>query len=156
MVERRVAVAFRGPDGGRTERYSGPEAGPLGKVTIGTGLRLGEVCWLRWQDVDTDAGYLTMRQQAQQMARRSATSLPRLRRGRQGASTRGVPQVLRPVKACQAAEGLAFGRDWTDTDLVFTHQTDRSDASQRVQGFRSAGQGYGVQHRNHGRPTVTS
>lgn len=32
-----------------------------------------------------------------------------------------VPDALRTVKARQAAERLAFGRDWTDSGLVFTH-----------------------------------
>lgn len=92
------------------------------KVTTGTGLRLGEVCGLRWSDVDTDAGYLTVRQQAQQIDGEVSYVKPKTRDGedRVVPLTWLVPDTLRAVRARQAAERLAFGADWTDTGLVFT------------------------------------
>ena len=96
---------------------------PLVKVTTGTGLRLGEVCGLRWEDLDTEAGFLTVRQQAQQVEQTVNYVKPKTRSGEDRVVPLAgwVPEVLRTVKARQAAERLAFGRDWTNTGLVFTH-----------------------------------
>lgn len=49
-------------DGSAANRLS-----PAVRLVAGTGLRLGEVCGLRWSDVELDRGVLIVRQQAVQI-----------------------------------------------------------------------------------------
>lgn len=87
-----------------------------------TGLRLGEVCGLRWEDVDLAAGRLTVHQQAQAIGGTVVYGPPKSRES----TDRRVPLVpdavaaLRAHRKAQAAERLAWGEAWTDSGLVFT------------------------------------
>jgi integrase len=91
-------------------------------VATGTGLRLGEVCGLRWDDVDLAAGRLTVRQQAQQVGSVVTYGPPKTRSGEDRAVPLlgWVPDTLRAHRAQQVAERLAWGEAWTDSGLVFT------------------------------------
>jgi len=88
----------------------------------GTGLRLGEICGLRWEDVDLERGVLTVHQQAQTIGRELVYRRPKTTRskGRVVPLAGWVPEVLRAVRARQARERLAWGEAWQDTGLVFT------------------------------------
>jgi integrase len=88
----------------------------------GTGLRLGEICGLRWEDVDLDRGVLTVHQQAQTIGRELVYRRPKTKRskGRVVPLAGWVPEVLRAVRIRQARERLAWGEAWEDTGLVFT------------------------------------
>lgn len=81
-------------------------------------MRQGEILGLRWQDVDLDAGMLTV----QHTLRQGSTELgaPKSRRGqrtlRLAVSTVGA---LRRHKVTQLQQRLRAGRQWVDGDFVF-------------------------------------
>lgn len=97
---------------------------PLVAVVARTGLRLGEVCGLRWVDVDLDGGMLTVRQQAQVIGTSVVYAPPKSRES----TDREVPLVpdavaaLRSHRKRQAGERLQWGPAWQDTGLVFTRE----------------------------------
>ena len=98
----------------------------LAVLVLRLGLRKGEALALRWDDVDLDAGTLTVR-----------GTLKRRRDGgglfvdttKTDAGTRELPLVagtsdaLREHRRRQAAERLALGPLWVDTGHVFTTVT---------------------------------
>ena len=103
-------------------------------LELSTGLRLGEVLGLRWQDLDFDAGLLHVRQSLVRVrnheAREGQTKthlvfqVPKTSQSRR---TLPLPddiiQELRHHKARQAQEKLLFGPSYQDHDLVFCHPT---------------------------------
>jgi integrase len=80
------------------------------------GLRRDEVLGLSWAEVDLDEGIAYVRETGSGGGPKSE------------AGTRVVPlpasvaQPLRAWRAQQAADRLAWGSDWPDTDLVFTRE----------------------------------
>jgi integrase len=80
------------------------------------GLRRDEVLGLAWAEVDLDEGIAYVRETGSGDGPKSE------------AGTRVVPlpapvnQALRAWRAQQVADRLAWGRDWPDTDLVFTRE----------------------------------
>ena len=84
------------------------------------GFRIGEVCGLRWQDVDLDGARLSVRNQLQRgvlvdvktTSGRRDVVLPRL-----------AVEVLQRHRAAQQAEARAWGPLWYDGDFVFTQAT---------------------------------
>lgn len=87
-------------------------------VAITTGMRQGELLGLRWQDVDLDAGRLTVRHTLRVgMRELSEPKTERARRTlRLGADS---VTVLREHRRRQLEERLAAGRRWIDSDFVF-------------------------------------
>lgn len=92
-------------------------------LVLAVGLRRGEVCGLRWVDVDLEAGHLRIAQQLVSVGGRveigdpkSATSV------RVVALDAQTVSVLRAHRARQLAERLAFGEVWVDSGLVFTRE----------------------------------
>ncbi|GAB3544352.1 site-specific integrase [Arthrobacter tumbae] len=96
---------------------------PLVLFAVGTGMRLGEVCGLRWSDVDLDAGHLTVRQQAQLQGREIRFQPVKTKAGQdRWVPVAGwVPDVLKAWKAQQGRERLVAGEAWSNGQgLVFT------------------------------------
>jgi integrase len=96
--------------------------GPIFHLAAMTGMRRGEVCGLRWADVDFDAARLEVRHQllviAHQLvfAERTKTD-----HGRRSVDLdEGTVVVLRAQRARQVAAKLLAGPGWTESDLVFT------------------------------------
>jgi integrase len=88
-----------------------------------TGLRRGEVCGLRWADVDLDARTVTIRQQLVQSGRDLIFGEPKTKRGARVVSLDSDTVArLRSHKAAQAAERLAWGPAYNDADLVFCRE----------------------------------
>ena len=90
-------------------------------VALACGLRLGEACGLRWEDVDLDTGAIRVRQQLQKIGARlelHPLKTPKSRR------TLMLPEVcrqaLRGHRTRQLAERLRAGEYWVETGLVFT------------------------------------
>lgn len=94
---------------------------PAVQTAAYTGMRLGELCGLRWVDVDLDAGAVTVRQQAQQVGSTVTYGPPKTRTGQDRRIALGADAVavLRALRKRQAEERLAWGEAWTDTGLVF-------------------------------------
>ena len=91
-------------------------------VALSLGLRLGEIIGLRWQDVDLNAGTLTVNQTIYRVRGKGViAAAPKTERSRRTLHLpESVVSALRSHRARQLQERLAAGRDWKDTGLVFT------------------------------------
>ncbi|MBQ0868475.1 site-specific integrase [Streptomyces sp. RK75] len=93
------------------------------ELAVRTGLRRGEVLGLRWQDVDLDAGVLTVRQTLQRVGGELFIGLPKTQRSaRRVALPAECLTALRARRAEQQGDRRAAGDEWKDagSDLVFT------------------------------------
>jgi integrase len=96
--------------------------GPLFRVAAMTGMRRGEVCGLRWSDVDLEKGRIEVRQQLLALkgklsfSERTKTDHGRRRIDLDNATV----AVLKSQRARQAADRLAMGAGYTHHGLVFT------------------------------------
>ncbi len=96
---------------------------PIFELAAGTGMRRGELCGLRWADVDLDAGiiYITPGGVRVQAGWEVVDGGPKSDAGR-----REVPLVEQDVETLKAwrrrqnEERLKLGAAWPDTGLVFT------------------------------------
>jgi Phage integrase family len=95
---------------------------PLFHLAGHAGLRRGELCGLRWQDLDLDARVLVVRQQVVQVGHRVVVGKPKTASGedRPVDLDAGTVGVLRGWRRRQAAERLRAGPAWRDSGLVFT------------------------------------
>jgi integrase len=94
----------------------------LYRLAIASGLRQGELLGLRWQDVDLDAGTLTVQHTLQQRTRTLAT--PKTERSRRTiAFDASTSESLRQHRVRQLEERLAAGRRWQDGGFVFATST---------------------------------
>jgi len=109
-------------------RDSEPRFYPLARLAAYTGMRRGEVVGLRWQDVDLDAGHLSVRQTITAMddpARRGMRVIhgePKSGKGRRVDLDAETVALLRSWKAQQAQDQLALGGAWPTHGLVFTRE----------------------------------
>lgn len=114
--------------------------GALFSVALACGLRLGEACGLKWDDVDIETGEVRIRQQLQRVEKRLVLQELKTDKSRR---TLVLPKVcvtaLREHRKRQLKERLKAGADWVDTGLVFTTYARRG-AGRKV--------GAGLQPRN--------
>lgn len=104
----------------------GDRLGPLVVVGLMLGLRPGELCGLRWTDVDLDARTLHVRQSlkrergedGREVLRFGEPKTPKSRRSLTMPSP--VVAALGRQRALQARERLVVGAGWADLGLVFT------------------------------------
>jgi integrase len=100
---------------------------PLWLAALGSGLRLGELLALTWDDIDLAAGALSVTKSAQVIAGERVTSTPKTRAGVRRVTLPGdVVAALRAHRATQAAQRLAApwhgdGPAWLGGELVFTN-----------------------------------
>ena len=89
---------------------------PLILFAVGTGIRLGEVCGLRWSDVDAAAGYLPSGSRHSCRARRSCFSRSRPRPGRTAGCRwpAGCRYGLKSWKVRHGRECLISGEAWAN------------------------------------------
>ena len=92
-----------------------------------TGLRRGEIAGLTWADVELGSAMLLVRRQTRTIGRKTEhVELTKSSAGRRRVNLdAGTVASLRRLKVRQAAEKLACGSGYRDTDLVFT-QADGS------------------------------
>lgn len=92
---------------------------PVWLLAATTGMRRGEICGLRWQDVDLDAGVLHVRQTVVTVNGQARRSTPKTAAGRRKiALDPATVAHLRKLKTRQLEERLAMGSDWAGEDLV--------------------------------------
>ena len=103
--------------------------GPLFRVAAMTGMRRGEVCGLRWSDVDLDVARIEVRQQLNVVRSPGApdgglvfSARTKTDHGRRSVDIdRATVAVLRTQRKRQAEQRLLVGASWSnDHDLVFT------------------------------------
>lgn len=94
-------------------------------VALALGLRQGEALGLRWDDLDLDAGTLTVRQALQRIPRQGLVLVPP--KSRAGRRTIALPTelhaALKAHRTAQLGERLAAGELWQDRGLVFCQPT---------------------------------
>ncbi len=88
-------------------------------LAVTTGMRRGEILGVRWQDLDFDAGTLSVRQSLEQTNRGIAFKQPKTQKGRRVVA---LPQItveaLRRHRVEQAKQKLLLGPGYQDRDLV--------------------------------------
>jgi integrase len=88
---------------------------------LATGLRRGEALALHWSDVDLDGGTLRVRWTLTRTSKGLQLGEPKTDKSRRTVPIpRSAVEVLRAHRIQQAAEQLAAGEAWRDSDLVFT------------------------------------
>ena len=88
-----------------------------------TGLRSGEALGLRWEDVDLEAGRISVRRALIPNGRVVVVCEPKTARGRRSvALDPETVEVLKRQAARQLADQREKGEKWTDTGLVFTKE----------------------------------
>lgn len=95
---------------------------PLWRLVLTTGLRRGELCGLRWRDVDLTDGTLEV-VQSRVVADEVVTGAPKTRAGsRLIALEPDTISALNAWRIRQLEERLAAGSAWTDHGLVFVDE----------------------------------
>jgi integrase len=90
-------------------------------VAVGTGLRLGEMLGLRWEDVDLEAGALTVRQALQRIGKELHFVEPKSERSRRSIRLPAfVTNALKRHRVKQLEDRLLAGSNWVKSGLVFT------------------------------------
>jgi integrase len=94
---------------------------PIAVVALGTGMRRGELCALRWRDIDLDGGSLRVEQSLEQTRAGLRFKQPKSARSRRSISL--SPAVVAELRAhwkAQQEQRLAIGLGRTPPDgLVF-------------------------------------
>jgi len=86
-----------------------------------TGMRRGEACGLTWGDVDLEESTLTVQRARVVVDHKVVHSTPKTEDSRRVIALDGATvRALRAHRAQQAAERLAWGPQYRDTDLLFT------------------------------------
>ncbi|MEU6115066.1 site-specific integrase [Streptomyces sp. NPDC047117] len=95
-------------------------------LAIALGFRRGEIVGLRWSDVDLDKREIRVRKQRQRVRGEAYDDDPKGRRRRQ---TLPLPAMclapLRWQRLRQAAMRERAGKDWEETDYIFTTRTGK-------------------------------
>lgn len=101
--------------------------GALFEVLAFTGMRRGEVCGLRWSDVDLDGGVITVREQLVEVNGKIVKGKPKTRSGERRIEI--DPRVIEALKVHrlrQDIERMEWGPGYTDNGRVFARE-DGSD-----------------------------
>jgi integrase len=102
------------------EAIDGDSNETLWRVALFTGLRLGELLALRWQDVSLSEGYMTISQNCKRNYNGRMMGEPKTRAGNRRIEIGpDLVQKLRAHRAGQLAMQEAMGPEWREHDLVF-------------------------------------
>lgn len=107
------------------EAARGDRVEALYVLALTAGLREGELLGLRWQDVDLEAGTLSIRQQLSRTKKDGLCfTSPKSAKSRRSIKlTRRAAKALGGHRGAQNRERLRLGALWQDTGLVFTSVT---------------------------------
>jgi integrase len=101
----------------------GDRLGALYALAITTGLRQGELFGLRWEDVDLEAGRLSVRQTLTTPKGGRRLGPPKRSKSRRSVKlTAGAVKALRDHRERQLEEREKLAELWQDHDFVFTTQ----------------------------------
>lgn len=95
-------------------------------VMLGTGLRIGEMLALRWQDVDLEQGVIRVTRSASRVRTPDGGTTVVVQEPKTASGRRSIPlpppvlSALQHWRVQQAEERLLMGSAWQDTGLVFT------------------------------------
>jgi integrase len=106
---------------------------PLIGLTLLTGLRLGEVRSLKWDDIDLETGRINVIRSTQKVGNRWVTTEPKTKAGRRTVfvGELGI-QLLRRQKAVVAKRRLQAGTRWQENGLVFPGTAGQPLSADRV------------------------
>ncbi|HHV63170.1 MAG TPA: site-specific integrase [Firmicutes bacterium] len=106
---------------------TGHEDEALIAMALYTGMRLGEILGLRWQDVDLEARKIHVQQTLQRLPNQGFIfRAPKTEKGRrQIALSQSAIDILHKVKKQQAEARLRLGSRYQDDGLVFCHEDGR-------------------------------
>jgi integrase len=103
------------------EAAAGTRWHPLWQLALASGMRRGELCGLRWEDIDLDARVISIERSTTQLGQERVTTTPKNHERRTITVDTRTIGVLRTWRKQQAAERLAWGPAYVDTEgLVFT------------------------------------
>lgn len=137
FVARNVAALVDAPRAPRTEIQAltpdearsllrtaeGTRLEALYVLALVTGMRQGELLGLRWADLDTDAGVVSIRRTLQRTRDGYEFLEPKTARSRRTIEVEPrVVQLLRKHRRAQNEERLRVGSAWVDAGLVFTDE----------------------------------
>jgi integrase/predicted RNA-binding Zn-ribbon protein involved in translation (DUF1610 family) len=96
---------------------------PLWRLFCLTGMRRGEVLGVKWQDIDLEAGRLSVRRSLVPLGGEVIVSEPKTARGRRSiALDVETVEVLKAQAARQLSEQQQFGEAWTDSGYLCTKE----------------------------------
>lgn len=99
---------------------------PLWTLAASTGMRRGELMGLRWADVDLETGVVSVERSTTEIDGKRVTTSPKNHDRRRVAIDPRTVATLRTWRKAQAAEQLAIGAAWADSEgHVFTWQDGR-------------------------------
>jgi integrase len=96
---------------------------PLWRLMVDRGLRRSEACGLRWEDVDLEAGRLSVRRALVASGKALHVSEPKTKKGRRVLPLNAATvAALRQQAAQQADDAQEWSDTWADSGFVFTAQ----------------------------------
>ena len=111
----------------------GDRTWPVWAFLLGTGLRIGELVWLRWRNVDIDRRVVRVVDFATALGH---DLVPSSGKSRQSTRTieldNGLIKVLKLQRKIQAEERLAASENFESSDYVFTKERGGSYHPQRL------------------------
>jgi len=98
---------------------------PLCLAAIHTGMRMGELLGLRWEDVDLEAGVAWVRQTLEKPGNQPVFGTPKNRKFREVPLTPELVEALKAHRVEQELERSFYAQDYQDYGLVFCQPDGR-------------------------------
>lgn len=120
---------------------------PVWRLLLTTGMRRGEVCGLRWHDVDLTAGRVSIRHTRGMVDSRVEAGTPKTRSGSRTIALDPVTvAALRAWRRAQTEERLVMGAGWLNVEDLLVTEADGSPVHPQVlsRRFKAAAQRAGV------------
>jgi integrase len=96
---------------------------PLWALAAATGMRRGELCGLRWGDIDLDGAVVSIERSTTQIGKDRVTSTPKNHERRRVQVDARTVAALRTWRKAQAEERLQWGAAYLDTEgWLFTRE----------------------------------
>lgn len=104
----------------KAAREAGLQSEAFYTLTIESGMRRGEICGLKWEDVDLAGGKVSVKRTLLKAGSNQETGPPKCGRGRSIAISPQMVALLKRHKAEQNALKLRQGEAYADKGFVFT------------------------------------